>query len=41
MLEPLSEIAPELVEPISKKTISELLANLTNNKKVIKLNEKF
>ena len=41
VLEPLSEIAPELVEPISKKTISELLANLTNNKKVIKLNEKF
>jgi 2-amino-4-hydroxy-6-hydroxymethyldihydropteridine diphosphokinase len=37
MLEPLCEIAPAFVHPIYKKTISQLITDLKNSSKVIKL----
>ena len=40
VLEPLCEIAQHLIEPRSKKKVSELLKDLKNDKKVIRLDEK-
>jgi len=40
VLEPLCEIAQHLIEPHSKKKVSELLKDLKNDKKVIRLDEK-
>lgn len=40
VLEPLSEVAEHLIEPRSQKEVRELLKELKDNKKVIRLDEK-
>ena len=40
VLEPLSELNPKWINPIKKKGIKELIRNLNNKQKILKISKK-